>query len=106
MTDSQSLVQPLRVIDEDQIDPELDKAIRRLLCECFPADTEAFSNRRAWNDVRPAFSVFGRYGDRVVGQVGIVQRRIACGGMSVCVAGIQSLAVVPDIRRCDGRALQ
>ena len=26
--------------------------------------------RRAWNEVRPAFSVFSRQGERVVGQVG------------------------------------
>ena len=93
MADSYSLTLPLQVIVEDHIGPELDTAVRRLLCECFPSDAEAFSIRRAWNAVRPAFSVFGRHGDKVVGQVGIIERRITCGGVPVRVAGIQSLAV-------------
>jgi len=99
MADSQPLVLPLQVIDEHDIAQELDTAIRRLLCECFPADAEVFSVRRAWNDVRPAFSVFGRHGDNVVGQVGIIERQITCGGMPIRMAGIQSLAVTPDWRR-------
>ena len=99
MADSESLALPLQVIDEAHIGPELDAAVRRLLCECFPPDAEAFSLRRAWNDVRPAFSVLGRHGDQVVGQVGIIERQITCGGVPVRVAGIQSLAVAPDWRR-------
>ena len=99
MADSQALALPLQVIDEDHVGPELDAAVRRLLCECFPSDAEAFSLRRAWNEVRPAYSVFGRDGDQVVGQVGIVERRITCGGVPARVAGIQSLAVARNWRR-------
>jgi predicted N-acetyltransferase YhbS len=88
----------VEVIDEDQIAPELDAAIRRLLCDCFPADVTAFSARRAWNNVRPLYSVICRSGDDVVGQVGIVERLVTCGGAAVRVAGIQSLAVAPDRR--------
>ncbi|MGO9111050.1 MAG: GNAT family N-acetyltransferase [Thermoguttaceae bacterium] len=99
MADSQSLVLPLQVIDEDHIGPELDAAIRRLLCECFPCDAEAFSARRAWIGVLPAFSVLGRHGDKVMGHVGIIERRIRCGNVPVRVAGIQSLAVASDWRR-------
>ena len=99
MADSQPLVLPVQVVDGRHIALELDAAVRRLLCECFPSDVAAFSVRRAWNDVHPAFSVFGRHGDAVVGQVGIVERRIACGGVPACVAGVQSLAVAPGCRR-------
>ena len=99
MADSQPLVLPLQVVDEHNVALELDAAVRRLLCECFPSDGAAFSVRRAWNDVRPSFSVFSRHGDKVVGQVGIVERRISCGGVAVRVAGVQSLAVAPDWRR-------
>ncbi len=99
MAHFESFALPLEVIDEDHIGPELDTAVRRLLCDCFPSDAEAFSLRRAWNEVRPAFSVFGRQGDNVVGQLGIVDRRITCGGMPIQVAGIQSLAVAPVWRR-------
>jgi predicted N-acetyltransferase YhbS len=99
MADSQSPAIPLQIIDEDRVGPELDAAVRRLLCECFPADVEAFSVRRAWNDVRPAFSVLGRHGDKLLGHVGIIERRITCGSVPVHIAGIQSLAVAPDWRR-------
>jgi len=99
MAESDSLELPVEIIDEDHLDPELDAAIRRLLCECFPPDVGAFSARRAWNGVCPAFSVVGRGGDKVVGQVGIVERRITCGGAPVRVAGIQSLAVAASWRR-------
>ena len=99
MADSQPLVLPLQVVDEGDIALELDAAVRRLRCECFPSDVAAFSVRRAWNDVCPSFSVFGRHGDKVVGQVGIVERRITCGSVPVRVAGVQSLAAAPDWRR-------
>ncbi len=90
---------PLEVIDEDHITPEMDAALRQLLCECFPTDRAAFSARRAWNDVWPAFTVLARQGGKVVGQVGIVQRQITCDGGAVRVAGIQSLAVASACRR-------
>ena len=99
MADSPSLAIPLEVIDEGDIDPDLDSSIRQLLCACFPSDDEAFARCRAWNNVRPAFSVFGRQGDKVVCQVGIIERRITCGGVPVHVAGIQSMAVSPEWRR-------
>jgi predicted N-acetyltransferase YhbS len=99
MADSQSLELPLEVIDEGDIGVELDSAIRQLLCACFPSDAEAFSRCRAWNNVRPAFSVFGRKGDKVVCQVGIIERQITCGGVPARVAGIQSMAVSPEWRR-------
>ena len=85
------------VIDEDQIDPALDEVIRTLLCVCFPSDAKAFWANRAWNNARPAFSVIGRNGDEVVAQVGIVERQITCGA-PLRVAGIQSLAVAPEMR--------
>jgi predicted N-acetyltransferase YhbS len=99
MDDRQSLTITVEIVDEDKISPELDAAIRRLLCECFPADVKAFSVRRAWNDVRPLYSVIARDGDQIVSQVGIVKRQITCGGAAIDVAGIQSLAVAPDWRR-------
>lgn len=99
MVDSQSLALSLQVVDEGDIGPEVDAAVRRLLCECFPSEADAFSVCRAWHDVRPAFAVFSRRGDKVVGQAAIIERRITCGGEPVRVAGIQALAVAPDWRR-------
>ena len=89
----------VEIIDEDQIASELDAAIRRLLCDCFPADMTAFSASRAWNGVHPLYSVICRHRDRIVGQIGIVERLITCGGVPVRIAGVQSLAVVPDWRK-------
>jgi predicted N-acetyltransferase YhbS len=99
MEDLQSRNVSVEVIDEDQIGPELDAEIRRLLCRCFPADVKAFSARRAWNDIRPLYSVICRNCDRVVGQVGIIEREITCGSVAVRIAGIQSLAVALDWRK-------
>lgn len=83
----------LQIVDEGQIDVALDRAARQLLCECFPPDVAVFSAGRAWNDVWPAFSVFARQGDSLVGQVGIIDRQITCGGVPVRVAGIGNMAV-------------
>jgi len=122
-------------IDEPDMTPEMDASIRRLLCVCFPKDAEAFSQRRAWHDCVPAYSLVAWSGvyhrpmdgvsattppdctpdtaaasapfasaplatelSGVVGHVAIVIREIRCGGASVTVAGVQSLAVAPDFR--------
>jgi predicted N-acetyltransferase YhbS len=98
MVDSLLHLIPVQIINEDRISLEQDAAVRRLLCECFASDAGAFSVRRAWNEVRPAFSVLGWHGEKVVGQVGIIDRHITCGVVPVRVAGIQSLAVAPDWR--------
>lgn len=110
MSDSQSPAPSLQIVDEDRVGPELDAAVRRLLCECFPADAETFAARRAWNDVQPLFSVFAWQGGNLAGQVGIVDRPIDCGDAAVRatrgthaqrrvrVAGVQSLAVAPAWR--------
>jgi predicted N-acetyltransferase YhbS len=99
MADPQASAVVVEVVDEVAVSPQLDAALRRLLCECFPADAKAFSVRRAWNEVRPLYSVIGRHGDELVGQVGIVERLITCSGKPVRVGGIQSLAVAPQWRR-------
>ena len=82
-----------RVLEEGSVDPTIDAAVRRLLCECFPPDVGVFSVTRAWNGVWPAFSAIAWQGNEVVGQVGIVDRQITCGGRPARVAGIQNLAV-------------
>lgn len=88
----------LDLIEESDMPPEIDAAIKRLLCECFGPDAEEFSRSRYWHGSAPAYTLIHRDGDEVVGQVGIVLRSIECGGVSVDIAGIQSLAVSPRIR--------
>lgn len=88
----------LELIEESDMPLKIDAAIRRLLCECFIPDTEEFSRSRHWHGSAPAYTLIHRQGDEVVGQVGIVLRTIQCGGVSVDIAGIQSLAVSPRIQ--------
>jgi predicted N-acetyltransferase YhbS len=88
----------LEVIPEAEMPEATDQAIRRLLCECFPADAEAFSRSRAWHESAPTFSVVLREGGAVRGHVGIVLRAVRCGQTPVTVAGVQSLCVAPALR--------
>ena len=53
---------------------------------------------RGTTSVRPSPCSAGT-ATRWLGQVGIIERQITCGGVPVRVAGIQSLAVAPDWRR-------
>ena len=89
---------PLEVVDESAIGPELDGAIRRLLCQCFPADAEAFARSRAWHGERPSFVVLCREGNAVVGHLAIVIRVVSIGGVRARVAGVQGLSVTPRCR--------
>jgi predicted N-acetyltransferase YhbS len=98
MPTSRLPVPSLHIVDENRVGPELDAAVRLLLCDCFPADAETFAARRAWNDVLPLFSVLAWQDEIPVGQVSIVDRSITCSGEAVRVAGVQSLAVAPALR--------
>ncbi len=88
----------LKVVEESGMCSSLDEAIRKALCECFPADASAFAKTRAWHGSAPSYSLVHREGERVVGHVGVVVREIAAGGTPVTIAGIQNFAVVPDRR--------
>jgi predicted N-acetyltransferase YhbS len=88
----------LEIVSEDAVSPELDAAIKDLLCECFPVDTEEFRKSRHWHGSAPAYSLVYRQGSSVPGHVGIVRRTITCAGRPVEVAGIESLAVSPTLR--------
>ena len=88
----------LELIEESDMIPETDAAIKKLLCECFPDDIEAFSESRYWHGSAPAYSLVYRQENEAVGHVGIVLRTIASGGTQVDIAGIQSLAVSPRIQ--------
>jgi len=45
-----------RIIDEQDVSPDLDAAIRRTLVTCFPRDVEFFSRSRAWHGSAPSFT--------------------------------------------------
>jgi predicted N-acetyltransferase YhbS len=89
---------PLRVIEEHQMGAATDATIRELLCVCFPDDVSVFGKTRLWHGSAPAFSLVHEQKNRVLGHVGIVVRQIRCGSERVIVAGVQNLAVHPELR--------
>jgi predicted N-acetyltransferase YhbS len=88
----------LTVIPETEMSETLDRAIRDLLCRCFPEDAAAFAKSRAWHESWPHFTVLAREDASLLGHVGIVRRLIRCGAEEVIVAGVQNLCVIPQRR--------
>jgi GNAT superfamily N-acetyltransferase len=90
----------LCVINEEDILPELDRAIREMLVVCFPADREYFQ-RQSWWHCAPVYRVLGR-DDKgsVTAHVAVVERAVIVGSnlSKVRVAGIQSCCVLPAYR--------
>lgn len=89
---------PLELIEEARMSPAMDRAIRQLLCECFPADVQSYAHRRIWHDSPPAYTVIARPAGLVVGHLGIVVRTVACADVRATVAGVQSFCVAPRYR--------
>lgn len=88
------------VIDEEDISPDVDKAIREALVVCFPADREHYQHQSWWHCV-PVYRVLGRDDkDSVVAHAAVVERpvTVGCNSSKVHVAGIQSFCVLPDYR--------
>jgi GNAT superfamily N-acetyltransferase len=88
----------LKIIEESQVTPATDAVIRELLCICFPLDIDVFTQTRYWHGSAPAYSLIQEQDDRVLGHVGVVVRLIRCGNTPTPVAGIQNVAVRPELR--------
>ncbi len=89
---------PFCVIKEEDISPELDRAIREMLVVCFPADREYFQRQSWWHCV-PVYRVLGRdYKGSVAAHVAVAERVVIVGPnlSKVHVVGIQSCCVLPD----------
>ncbi len=91
----------LFVIKEQEITPQLDRAIREMLVVCFPADREYFQRQSFWHS--PAvYRVIGK-NDKgsIVAHTAIVERDVIVGPdlSKVRVAGIQGFCVLQDYRR-------
>ncbi len=88
------------VINEDDISPDLDKAIRNLLVACFPADREYYGRQSWWHCVA-AYRVLGRdISGSIVAHAAVVERTVNVGDDSskVRVAGVQGFCVSQDCR--------
>jgi GNAT superfamily N-acetyltransferase len=90
------------IVNESDMRPSLDKALKGLLSVCFPEDRALFSKSRYWNGVVPVYTVIVKNGQRIIGQLGIVSRTVVWGDEDITIAGVQSLCVTPDYR---GRGL-
>jgi GNAT superfamily N-acetyltransferase len=88
----------LEVLPETDLPVAADQAIRRLLCQCFPADADVFARSRAWHGSAPTYSVLAWQRPRLVGHLGIVVRTIRCGDQQATVAGVQNFCVTPPCR--------
>ncbi len=93
----------IAILPESAVSESLDRAIRRLLCECFPADAAAFALSRAWHGCAPAWTVIAREDEQLLACAAVVERTIACGTRPVVVAGVGNLCVTP-VRRGTGLA--
>jgi len=107
---------PAKIIDETNITPSQDAAIRALLCLAFPQDVATFSKTRAWNNSAPAFTSLieetnpiGGGVNHIIAHIGVVDRTIRIQSIQASslkpqdsiplrVAGIQNVAVHPDHR--------
>lgn len=87
-----------KIVDECEMTPELDAAIRRSLCACFPADVAVFSETRRWHGSGPLFSAFIKDSGEVIAHVGVVDRMVRFGSSPARAAGIQNVFVLPSYR--------
>jgi len=90
----------LVVINEEDLSRDMDRSIRELLVQCFPADRDYYSRRSRWHCI-PAFRVIGTdERNSIVAHAAVVDRRVSVGPAyaSLRVAGIQSFCVLQDYR--------
>jgi N-acetylglutamate synthase-like GNAT family acetyltransferase len=88
----------VNIIEESRMTPATDAVIRELLCICFPLDINVFSQTRYWHGSVPTYSLIQEENGRILGHVGVVVRLVRCGNSPSLVAGIQNLAVRPELR--------
>ena len=88
----------LELIEATDMAPDIDHAIKKLLCECFTDDAAHFSRTRYWHGTAPSYSLIYSQDNQVLGHVGVVLRTVDAGGVQTDIAGIQNLAVSPQIR--------
>jgi len=88
------------IVNEQDISSELDKAIRKILVVCFPADCEYYQRQSWWHCI-PSYRVLVRdEKGSIVAHTAVVERIVTVGSKlsEVRVAGVQSFCVLPSYR--------
>lgn len=95
-------MEQIRIVDESDLSPEEDAAIRHGLCLAFPKDAHVFSQTRAWHGSGPSFSALLESDGAILAHVGVVDRTVRVGDLSFRAAGVQNVYSLPNAR---GRGL-
>lgn len=88
----------IKLIDEPQIEPGTDAALRDLLAECFPHSARLFSANRHWSGNVPLFTVVATDKTHVVACTVVIDRTIRIGERPVRVAGVGNVCALPAYR--------
>jgi predicted N-acetyltransferase YhbS len=88
----------IRLLDESQIDPATDAALRRTLATCFPHNETQFSGSRNWRGAVPLFTVVATDKTHIVACAIVIDRTVCIGERPVRVAGVGNVCVLPDYR--------
>ncbi|MHB9126246.1 MAG: GNAT family N-acetyltransferase [Armatimonadota bacterium] len=87
----------LRILREEDIDQELDNAIKTGLCTCFPHDA-VFAETRYRNGNIPVYSAIMEDGEKIAAHLSVMDRTIKVGEKEVKVAGLANVYVMPEYR--------
>ncbi|NLH16886.1 MAG: GNAT family N-acetyltransferase [Phycisphaerae bacterium] len=88
----------IRILEESQIDPMTDAAVRGVLAECFPHYSRLFSTSRHWRGNVPLFTAIAVDKSSVVACSVVIDRTIRIGARPVRVAGVGNVCALPAYR--------
>jgi len=90
-----------RILLEDDIDKELDAAMRQLLADCYQGDKEVFRDRRVFNGNIPAYTVVLLDDGVFCAHAAVVDATILVEQTAYRVAGLGYLCVAEQSRGHD-----
>ena len=86
-----------RIVDENDITAELDRAVREGLVKCFPTESEHFSRQRWWHSPQSWTAVALEPDGTVASGLCIIERDITVGseGKIIKIAGVGNVIALP-----------
>ena len=87
-----------KIVSEKEISERIDKAIRDMLVTCFPHDADHFSRQREWHSAQNWTTLVTDDDGGVCGCIAVIEREIRVGEVTVSVAGIGNVCVMPEYR--------